>query len=144
MSGYGEFRDKLLGKPDVTGLPFCAVCGRPARDQHHVVEKGIGGTKLDADIPLVRLCGGGNTSGCHGRLHSHILHIYWESEPKEGLPGWVFLFTREPMDDMECWKLNRASYLPLPGWVEQQSIEEHVFGGKAPSTVNIRRKAWRR
>ena len=134
-AGYGPFLARLLDKPDVTLMPFCAVCGRPARDKHHVVQKGMGGVSAEADsrIPLVRLCGQGNGSGCHGRLHQRVLHIYWEDGRDDEEPGYVFLFTREPMGDMECWERNRASYLPLPGWVEQRRVErivaeQHVYG----------------
>ena len=129
-TSYGPFKDKLLDKPDCALMPFCAVCGRPAHDKHHVIQKGMGGVtkEIEMRIPKVRLCGFGNNDGCHGLLHQKRLHIYWEDGRDDEEPGWVYLVTTEPMDDQECWELNRASYLPLPGWLDQKRGEQHVFG----------------
>ena len=129
-TGFGQFRDKLLDKPDVTLFPFCAICGRPARDKHHVIQKGMGGVTPETDrrIPLMRLCGDGNETGCHGLLHQGYLHIYWEEGRPGVQEGWVFLFTPTPIDDFECWELNRAAYLPVPGWLELIGALDQYWG----------------
>ena len=130
MSAYGPFLEKLFNKPDCTLIPFCAICGAPARDKHHVIQKGMGGVsaEVEALIPKIRLCGDGNLSGCHGALHQMRLHVYWEDGRDDEEPGWVFLFTAEPMNHQKCWELNRASYLPVPGWVEIRNGLPHVYG----------------
>lgn len=124
-AGFGAFRDVLLDKPNVIDEPFCAICGRPARDKHHIIQKGMGGVtnEIDAHIPFMRLCGDGNGSGCHGKLHEKLLHIYWDG-------GYVFMFTAKPMDDMTCWERYRTAYLPVPGWVKQEQTELHVYGSR--------------
>ena len=139
-SGYGPFREALLGKPDVTLMPFCAICGRPAHDRHHVVQKGIGGAsaEVDARIPLIRLCGSGNEDGCHGLLHAHVLHVYWDDGAHGAEPGWVFYLSPTPMDDAECWELNRAAYLPVPGWEEQRRTAEwRMYGAYGRSSTDM-------
>lgn len=127
-AGYDDFRAKLLDKPDIDLVPYCAICGRPARDRHHIIQKGMGGVSREVEkrIPKIRVCGEGNASGCHGLLHSKRLHVYWDDYEE-----YVYLVTREPMDDLTCWELNRASYLPVPGWIEQKQMkraEAHIFG----------------
>jgi len=109
-SGYGPFRDALLGKPDAVYGPFCTICGRSARDLHHVVQKGAGGASgaVDAEIPRIRLCGHGNLDGCHGLVHAGLLHVYWKD-------GWAFYYSDQPMDDLECWLEHGDEYMPVFG-----------------------------
>lgn len=118
-----EFTSVLLGKPSVdTGR--CAICGKPGGEMHHVVQKGMGGVsaEIEAQIPKMRLCGWGNTSGHHGMLHGKYLHVYWHAEA-----GWVYYISSFPMDDMECWMLNSDRYMPVPGWIEQQ-VAPVIYG----------------
>ena len=84
MNAYME---RLMGCPDVeTEWDGCAVCGRPARERHHIVPRSQGGT----DGPTVRLCGWGNTGGCHGDAHAHKLHFRFADG------RWQYLLTDEP------------------------------------------------
>ena len=128
-TAYGPFLSKLFDKPDCDLMPYCAVCGAPASDRHHVIQKGMGGVSKETEkrIPKMRLCGHGNTGGCHGAIHQQRLHVYWEDKDDE---GWVFLFTEKPMGHAECWEMNRASYVQVPGWAEQLRGEMHIFGRK--------------
>ena len=111
-SGYGEFFEALLDKPSVPDNGRCAICGRPAHDKHHVVQKGIGGVsdEIEARIPTMPLCGAGNASGCHGLMHARKLHVYWD-EAKGGL---VFWYHPSPMGDLKAWIDHGAEYLPVP------------------------------
>ena len=131
MSVYGPFVEKLFDKPSCDLMPFCAICGAPAHDKHHLIQKGIGGVSKETEkrIPKMRLCGSGNTSGCHGAFHQLRLHIYWEDGIRGEEPGWVFMFTKEPMNHQRCWELNRESYLPVPGWLELKREFPQVYGG---------------
>ena len=89
-----ETNRHLLGKPSLMS-DHCCVCGKPATNNHHVIQKGMGGTKRK-DIPTLPLCGMGNTSGCHGKAHSGQLHFDF----KEGY-GWVYCET-EPCSYLEA------------------------------------------
>ena len=102
-------RDFLMGKPSVK-TDFCAVCGRPATNLHHVIPKGMG-CRSDKGIPLIRLCGSGVT-GCHGLAHKGKLHFGWDDDKG----GWVYYRTEAPMNDWQCWEQYRELYAPLPGW----------------------------
>lgn len=82
----------MMGKPSVI-RDTCAVCGKPANNQHHIVRRGAGtaydpmGRELKK--PTVTLCGSG-TTGCHGMAHQQRLHFRWvEADPKRG-EGKVF------------------------------------------------------
>jgi hypothetical protein len=127
-SGRSRFVEALMGKPSVTLLPFCAICGARAHDKHHVVQKGMGGVGADVDarIPLMRLCGDGNGSGCHGLLHAHRLHVYWDDGAHGAPEGWVFYVSPSPMGDEECWELNRAAYLPVVGWEYEKDAMRRI------------------
>lgn len=74
----------LMGRPDVGGSSrFCAVCGRPADNMHHIVKRSAGRWVRDGEEvrkPCVRLCGSGNASGCHGLAHAGRLHFRWNEE----------------------------------------------------------------
>ena len=78
----------MLGRPSLHS-PYCVVCGKPATNQHHVVIKGMGGSRRQ--IPTVSLCGMGNTSGCHGLAHAMRLHFRYRK-------GWECIITAEPCD----------------------------------------------
>lgn len=92
-------RERLLGKPSIE-TELCPFCGRLATNRHHIVPKGMGGTKSERDIPTVTVCGMGNAGGCHGRLHSRDIEMDWDDEAR----WWVY---RRPhaMD---------ASWRPVP------------------------------
>ena len=85
MAALNEQRKKLLGKPSIDS-DVCAVCGRPATNRHHVIPKGIGGTRLEREIPLIPLCGMGNVSGCHAAAHRHEIEFNYD----EGRELWVW------------------------------------------------------
>ena len=121
-----EYDAVMLDKPSVDEEPFCAVCGRPATNSHHVIERGMGGVskELEKRIPKIRLCGMGNASGCHGLVHSKLLHIYWDS----WLQKWVMYRTPEPMDDARCWEDHLAEYVTLPGYYLQQLWGKPIGG----------------
>lgn len=110
IDARGAFWGYLLDRPSVTATDRCVVCGAPASDAHHVIEKGIGGTSgsIERRIPKLRLCGMGNASGCHGLVHQMRLHLYWR-EPD----GWVWWLSPEPMPHEEAWRLHRAEYAPI-------------------------------
>lgn len=92
----------LLDAPSIEG-DRCVVCGRPATNRHHVVQKGMGGSKLEKRIPTVPLCGMGNTSGCHGKAHSGRLFFDY----RDG--RWFLYESKEPttlmaaLEDKEGW-----------------------------------------
>lgn len=119
----------LLDKPSVDQEPYCAVCGRPATNRHHVIEKGMGGVsrELERRIPKVTLCGMGNASGCHGKVHAHLLHLYWDDDGYGG-GRWVMYETPEPMDDWRCWEAHMGEYVTLPGWEVQQRYGRPIGG----------------
>lgn len=114
---FTRFWDVLLDKPSV-GKDFCAVCGRPAHNLHHAIQKGMGGVtpEIERCIPKVALCGDGNASGCHGLVHQGYLHLYWA----ESLGGWVWYRSRIPCDHESAWRVHRREYRPLRGWMEQK------------------------
>ena len=126
---YSKYRDNLFDRPSVVDADFCAICGRPASNAHHVIQKGMGGVSKETDkrIPRIRLCGSGNASGCHGLVHQGKLHLNWD----DCLGGWVFFMTPDPVSDELCWELHSDAYLPVPGWVEQQEPTIVYGRGKA-------------
>lgn len=97
-----ELTRPMLGKPSVEG-DLCAVCGRPASNRHHVIQKGMGGSK--ADIPTVPLCGHGNLDGCHGLAHSGMLFFRWNG-------GWECCITDMPTT--YYYALEYGEWGPLP------------------------------
>ena len=77
----------------------CAVCGRPATNVHHVVEKGMGGRQrpyvLDGRYgtyrllpPLFAVCGHGNADGCHGMFHAGLLKARWVWDAPGAASDW--------------------------------------------------------
>ena len=123
-----EYDALLLDKPSVDDGIHCAVCGRPATNLHHVIEKGMGGVshQVDRRIPKIRLCGMGNVSGCHGLVHKKLLHIYWDS----GSGDWVMLRTREPMKHSKAWECHCDEYSVLPGWYFQRKYGKPIGAGR--------------
>ena len=94
-----ETNKHLIGKPSLKS-DYCVVCGARATNQHHVIQKGMGGSK--AKIPTVSLCGMGNTSGCHGKAHSGRLHFDYRD-------GWYYCET-EPCSYLEA--LETGEWVP--------------------------------
>lgn len=94
-----EYQRAMMNLPDVNEKgDWCPFCGRPSTVGHHIVPRSQGGAKG----PLVHVCGGGNESGCHGRIHQHYLHLDW----RDG--AWWYLETDPPVKDhialgMEGW-----------------------------------------
>lgn len=81
----------MMGKPSIKG-ERCAVCGRPATNQHHVVRRGAGKWVrggVEVRKPTVALCGSGNASGCHGLAHQGRLHFRWKAtlDKQSGMVG---------------------------------------------------------
>ncbi len=116
-----DYSDGLLDKPDADDGIHCAICGRPATNRHHIVQKGAGGVsdEMERRIPKARLCGSG-TTGCHGLVHAGKLHIAWDDSR-----GWVWLYTMRPASDRECWRDYRDDYRPM-AWAETP----RVIGGR--------------
>lgn len=116
-AGMSAFREVLLDKPSVLTANRCAICGKWATNAHHVIQKGMGGVSPETErrIPKVTLCGSG-TTGCHGDVHAHLLHLYWS----DGLGGWVYHRTAQPVNDYLDWYQNSSEYRPMPGWTEQK------------------------
>ena len=79
MGAMNKQREKLLGKPSIVGN-VCAVCGRPASNHHHVVQKGIGGSRYANQIPTLPLCGWGNCNGCHGAAHRYEIEFDYDED----------------------------------------------------------------
>lgn len=89
--------EALMEGPSIE-RPWCAFCGRRATQRHHIVPRSRGGK----DGPTVTVCGFGNSSGCHGKLHDHRLHLRWVGR-------WEYLETERPTKyqdalDMEGWE----------------------------------------
>lgn len=109
------YERQLLDAPDVAEEPFCAVCGRPASDRHHVIVRGIGGhpAEVERRIPVIRLCGRGNTSGCHGLAHERRLQLWWDGQ------RWLYR-VGEPMTLQEAVEGHLGEFSELPGWRRQR------------------------
>ena len=90
----------MLDKPSIV-TASCCVCGRPATNQHHVIIKGMGGTRHEKRIPTVSLCGLGNTSGCHKLAHAMRLHFRYTDT-------WEYIILPKPT--------NYADALEMEGW----------------------------
>lgn len=87
----------MLYAPSID-LPYCPFCGKPAQNRHHVIPRSHGGTKG----ATITVCGFGNASGCHGKLHSHLLHVRYTDR-------WEYLETEKPTKyqkalEMEGWR----------------------------------------
>ena len=124
------FKAQMLDKPSVVDEPYCAVCGKPATNKHHVIPKGMGGVsaELEKRIPKIRLCGMGNADGCHGDVHAKLLHLYWDDDYCGG--SWMMYRSIQPVDDKLCWELRHDEYTVLPGWYMQQLYGKPIGGSK--------------
>lgn len=98
--------EHILDAPSITGSR-CCVCGRPADNNHHVIAKGMGGSKLEKRIPTVILCGMGNTSGCHGLAHSGRLFFDYRNG------RWMCLESDRPMKLQDA--INSEGWRPIDG-----------------------------
>ena len=92
-----EYEKVLFSAPSIE-YPFCVFCGKPATNRHHIVFRSQGGS----GGATVTVCGFGNASGCHGKLHSRMIHLRWNGE-------WEYLETETPTKYekallMEGWK----------------------------------------
>lgn len=65
-----EYQAYLMQHPSPPDTGFCAICGRPATNLHHIVPRSQGGTAG----PVVRLCGSG-TMGHHGMAENKQIHF---------------------------------------------------------------------
>lgn len=61
----------LLDKPSLI-QGRCCLCGDPAQNKHHAPPKSRIPKRMHKRIPLLAVCGIGNTSGCHRLLHGFI------------------------------------------------------------------------
>lgn len=83
-----EHQKRLMKGVSIEG-ETCVFCGMKATNAHHVVPRSQGGSSG----PTIPVCGMGNASGCHGLLHSHMLHLRWDEETWQ----WLYLRTEKPM-----------------------------------------------
>lgn len=100
-----KLQERLYHAPSID-LPYCPFCGRPATNRHHIVPRSQGGH----DGATVTVCGMGNASGCHKKLHEHRLHMRYEGQ-------WEYIETEQPT------KYETA--LALEGW---RVLPVHEFG----------------
>ena len=91
-----ELDKALMNAPSIESM-WCPFCGRIATQKHHIVPRSRGGK----DGPTVNVCGLGNASGCHGKLHQHRLHLRYTDE-------WEFFETSEPTKYQDA--------LEMDGW----------------------------
>lgn len=89
---------KLMNKPSII-TDICPFCGAHATNRHHIVPRSRGGSAG----AVVSVCGNGNTSGCHRKLHERTLHLDWRNG------CWHYLRTSKPTKtfdalDMDGWQ----------------------------------------
>lgn len=99
-----EYQRELMEAPSIES-DFCVFCGRPATNRHHVVYRSQGGT----DGPTIPVCGMGNASGCHKRLHDHTITVSYSA-----FLGWECLFTDEPVKYEKA--LAMGGWRPIKPW----------------------------
>ena len=99
---FNNYKDNLLDKPSVR-YGFCPVCGGYATDEHHVIQKGMGGVSKETErrIPKIKLC-----RVCHSKVHAKLLHFQWDN-------GWVFFESGQPMSDQAAWENFSSHYSPI-------------------------------
>ena len=87
MSALNRQQRELLDKPSIES-DVCAVCGAKATNRHHVLIKGMGGLpkSIESRIPLIPLCGMGNTCGCHKLAHDYAIEFRYDE--RDGLWKW--------------------------------------------------------
>ena len=81
-----RYQEAMMALPSIESA-VCPFCGRLASNRHHIVPRSQGGK----DGPTVTVCGFGNAAGCHGLLHSHVLHLR-----PDGRGWWEWLRTDAP------------------------------------------------
>ena len=105
----------------------CAVCGRTwPLNQHHVVYRSAGKmyrNGVEVPKPTITLCGNGNTGGCHGKAHHHLLHFRWVPADitdksvkfqtknfRATVRGghWEYLETKEPMAEFDALEVEEG------------------------------------
>lgn len=89
-----ELQRALFGAPSFHA-ERCPFCGRPATNRHHIVPRSQGGT----DGATIDVCGAGNASGCHGKLHAHTLHLRY----CDGKPCFEVRVRRKNLKETECY-----------------------------------------
>ena len=93
-----ELEKALYYAPSINTL-WCPFCGKMATNKHHIVPRSRGGT----NGATVNVCGIGNVTGCHGKLHKHLLTMKYEDG------RWYYLETEQPVKyqaalAMKGWK----------------------------------------
>ena len=111
---FNSYKDNLLDKPSVRDR-WCPVCGDKATDEHHLIQKGMGGVSKTTEqrIPKMKLC-----RNCHSKVHAKLLHFQWDG-------GWLYFESGQPMSDQHAWELFSWHYSPI-----KTTIEQEVFGVK--------------
>ena len=89
----------LMGAPSII-TACCPFCSGQLTNRHHIVPRSQGGT----NGPTIDVCGMGNASGCHGKLHSHKLHLRY-------IDGWQYLETDEPTKYQKALGMDGWRYL---------------------------------
>lgn len=104
LGGYSREKAECFGKPHVGARyvgaryertqDYCAVCGSPATNCHHIVSRGntLRMRLADGSLKVLRpsmivLCGSGVT-GCHGKAHDRSLRIEWIWDKDEFAERW--------------------------------------------------------
>lgn len=102
MTALNRQQARYLDKPSLKS-DVCAVCGRKAANDHHVIVKGLGGVskELEKRIPTISLCGMGNVTGCHGAAHKHRIEFEYDDDRelwlwrRKGCSAWHACFGQE-------------------------------------------------
>lgn len=92
-----EYEKRMLDAPSIESA-ICPFCGKRATNRHHIIKRSHGG----ADGPTITVCGMGNASGCHSKLHAQLLHLRYKND------AWEYLATES------ATKYERA--LAMDGW----------------------------
>lgn len=93
---------------------WCAICGKPHPEAHHVVPRSLGGARS----PLIHLCGRGNSlfdaDGSllhHGAVETHRLWLWFndgtDADIAPALPQysdlrWCYLLADEPIGEYDA------------------------------------------
>lgn len=93
---------------------WCAVCGRPHPEAHHIVPRSLGG----ADGPVIHLCGRGNAlfdalgnELHHGLVENHRLWLWFNDGedadiapalPQHSRGCWCYLLSARPINEMDA------------------------------------------